>query len=196
MSAASSTPAIVAIATLRSGFSTTAAATEALSSPRYAQNTSTSDCFTRLEIRRAAHVPVRAELRGIEHEPADRADQQQAAPGPRSTAAPLNRPAKRGLTMFTAVASHISAMVMNAITAGLTSSAEESGEIPRRCRGDGDVADEARRPVPEACLHAGKRPERIEDVGGRSARHRLASRELAEQQCQRDRANGGRRPSR
>src|SRR5688572_7782761 len=44
--AAISTPDTVAIGTLRSGFSTTAAATEALSSPVNAQNTSTSDCGT------------------------------------------------------------------------------------------------------------------------------------------------------
>src|ERR1700733_12890804 len=43
-SAAISTPPKVAIATLRRGSSTTAVATEALSSPVKAQNSSTSDC--------------------------------------------------------------------------------------------------------------------------------------------------------
>src|SRR5688572_23353388 len=46
MSAANATPATVASGTLRSGFSTTAAATDALSSPVNAQNTSTSEFGT------------------------------------------------------------------------------------------------------------------------------------------------------
>ena len=105
-----STPAIVAMGTLRSGFLTTAAATEALSRPVNAQNTSASEFGSALykgspltfhdsrncAASKAVQPIVTTSSSGI---------------SPAMSSSPSNWPTKRGLTRLTTVTSHNSSMV-------------------------------------------------------------------------------------
>src|SRR5690349_25168321 len=110
MTAAMSTPAIVAIGTLRSGLFTTAAATEALSSPVNAQNTSASEFGSALYI----GSPVTF------HEALNCAGSNATQPtvitssngiNPATSSSPSNCPTNRGLTRLTMVTSHNSTTV-------------------------------------------------------------------------------------
>jgi hypothetical protein len=100
-----STPAMVAMGTLRSGLSTTAAATDALSSPVKAQNTSASDCGNAL----VSGSPLTFQdsrncAASKAYQPSVTTSSNGIRPAISNT--PSNWPTKRGLTRFTTVTSH------------------------------------------------------------------------------------------
>src|SRR5688572_25822081 len=130
--AAINTPDTVAMGTLRSGSSTTAAATDALSSPVNAQKTSTSECG----MASMAGIPLtfhdaRNNAGSNQNQPATATNSSGTRPA--ASRGPSTWPTKRGLTMLTKVTSQSSAIVIIAACAA-------AGSMPKKAARYDDAA--------------------------------------------------------
>ena len=189
-----STPASVAMGTLRCGI------VDHRRRHRSALETRERPEHQRQRIRQrlvqglATHIPRRAELRRVERHPAHGDNQHQRdQPGDEQQSIELPDEARthqvdHGDGPQQQHGEHRSLHRSGA-------EPEETGEITRCRRGNGHVADEAGRPIPEARLRPPEPAEGIERISGGSTRHWFARRQPGKQQRQRQGADGANDPA-
>jgi hypothetical protein len=168
-SAAISTPPKVATATLRPGFSTTALATEALSSPVKAQNSSTSDCGMTCIAGswRTFHDCHRTALPSKYHQPPLATSR--IGTRPMTIASDSTWHTSRGPRILTAVSSQMRPAVPQRRRAAAGQRRHEVRQIADRRHRNRDVADPARQPVERIGLKAEIGTQRFAGVGARTA---------------------------